>query len=776
MSTLAIEIVAKATLLLALAGLIAASLRSATAATRHALWAVALGALLVLPATIALGPRWRVPVLAVRDTSSAHGTARPPLPRAVVAPLPAALVGDDAGPPARLKTRGADSPSAPQPIDLATLAAAIWAAGAVALLLRLVAGHVALGRLARRAERIDDAWGELLDDECARAGVRAPVRLLLHEGAASPATWGVRAPVIVLPASAADWAEPRRRTALRHELAHVARRDALVQLVSSAACALYWFHPGAWLAARRLVAERERACDDRVLALGSAPAEYASQLLDMARLARDSGLPALVTVSMARRSELEGRLLDVLDPRRARGRPSRAAGAAGVLLACALVVGLSAFRAVPRAASPSTVVPRTPVEPLRAALVPDVGALAPVVHTRQRDDSTFERALPASRGGTLTLDLRTGGAVDITGTDDDRVTVRGTLAGRAWRSTRVSLEPLLGGGVRLRAVYDGTERIQSSSHRFVIRVPRRYDVQLSSAGGSVTVRDLEGTLTGSTGGGEIEIQRVTGHAQLSTGGGDVHVSDARLTGRVATGGGEVLIERVVGGLTGHSGTGDVTYAGRGTSVSIEPSYEDVVRSRSTTTYLDARRKLADVDTVRGVEGGAIRRRSSGGAIAIEEAPRGAVLYTGGGSITVGRSAGLVSATTGGGEISLGPVDGSAEGHTGAGDVTIVVVGDGAARHDVYVTTGYGAADVWLPADISARLDLETAYTNNLGHATHIYSDWPIDLRETADWDAREGTPRRYVRGSATLGDGRSEVRVRIVNGDVRLHRGSPPGR
>jgi hypothetical protein len=128
----------------------------------------------------------------------------------------------------------------------------------------------------------------------------------------------------------------------------------------------------------------------------------------------------------------------------------------------------------------------------------------------------------------------------------------------------------------------------------------------------------------------------------------------------------------------------------------------------------------------------------------------------------------VSATTGGGDVTLGPVDGSAEAHTGAGDVSVTLAGAGA--RDVLVTTGNGTVDVYLPADYSGRVSVETAYTNNLGRRTRVVSDWDLAVSETDAWDDREGTPRRYVRGTATLGTGRGVVRVRAVNGDVRLHR------
>jgi DUF4097 and DUF4098 domain-containing protein YvlB len=161
--------------------------------------------------------------------------------------------------------------------------------------------------------------------------------------------------------------------------------------------------------------------------------------------------------------------------------------------------------------------------------------------------------------------------------------------------------------------------------------------------------------------------------------------------------------------------------------------------------------------------------SAGGGISLRAAPDGARVTTGGGPIRIGPSAGEVYAQTGGGSIDIGPATGSVEAHTGAGDVTIELQGAGA--HSVDVTSGKGEVVLVVPRDLNATLELETAYTNNLGHKTRIISELPLQTTETADWDSSEGTPRRYVRARQTVGRGGGLIRLRTVNGDIVINRG-----
>jgi carboxyl-terminal processing protease len=145
-------------------------------------------------------------------------------------------------------------------------------------------------------------------------GVRQPIRLVQSEQRVLPMTWGVWRPVVLLPGGAECWTEEHLKMALVHELAHVRRRDFAIRILARLSCAWHWFNPLAWLAARRLREEQERACDDIVLDRGVDPVEYASGLLALAAFGVPRGPGFLAAAGMATGSPVERRLRSILDP------------------------------------------------------------------------------------------------------------------------------------------------------------------------------------------------------------------------------------------------------------------------------------------------------------------------------------------------------------------------------------------------------------------------------------------------------------------------------
>ena len=168
-------------------------------------------------------------------------------------------------------------------------------------------------------------------------------------------------------------------------------------------------------------------------------------------------------------------------------------------------------------------------------------------------DSVFERTVSAHAGGTLELDLDTGGDVDIIGTDDQKVSVRGTLGGRDWHETTVALEER-DGDATLVSRYVGSRSEQTFDNRFSIRVPKRFNVRVESAGGGVHITNVDGSFSGSTGGGTDRDRGRERRGALSTGGGNVRVTKSNLDGSISTGGGTVRFEGVTGDIVGSSGT------------------------------------------------------------------------------------------------------------------------------------------------------------------------------------------------------------------------------
>jgi TonB family protein len=247
---------------------------------------------------------------------------------------------------------GIPSPGVELPARLGSPLYALWIAGALLSLGRWAAG---VGRVAwwtRRARMADTAAG----------------RILFSREIAVPMTWGVFRPAILLPDYAREWPPEKLRLALAHERAHIARRDWLWQTLAQLVASAFWFHPLAWLAAAELRREAERATDDRVLASGVAPADYAAGLVEVARRVSLAPSSAAVTM-MTRRSALEDRVRRILDISqhaascgtslaRFAGASSRTARSAVAMAAAVLVLGLAACHAgVYRISSTPGIVP-----------------------------------------------------------------------------------------------------------------------------------------------------------------------------------------------------------------------------------------------------------------------------------------------------------------------------------------------------------------------------------------------------------------------------------
>ena len=324
----------KSTFVLGAAWLVALAMRARSAAARHLVWTAAAAALLALP------------FLSVALQALPIGRA------AAILPVNLGLVFHATG------TAGVDAPAVAMPSSPGTgqRAAGVpvrrfdwkiwlmmfWAAGVALSLIRMLSACAAMWRMRRRAAPYPEP--DRARALAAALGIRHEVEVLETARGSMPMTFGLLRPAIFMPCDAGSWTGPKRQMVLLHELAHVRRGDVATHLMARVALSLYWWNPLAWTAWREFLKERERAADDLVLNSGAGAAEYAGHLLEVARTMHAAPATAWAAIAMARPSQLEGRLVAILDTRRNRQQPGRLAAAVAALLAIAVVAPVAAVQ------------------------------------------------------------------------------------------------------------------------------------------------------------------------------------------------------------------------------------------------------------------------------------------------------------------------------------------------------------------------------------------------------------------------------------------------
>jgi HEAT repeat protein/beta-lactamase regulating signal transducer with metallopeptidase domain len=341
-------IVLKATLVLVAALALTAFLRRTSASIRHLIWASAFACLLALPIASMMLPEWSVPVV-----------VKPASPVPVQIREPVAVSPETVPPPNRDVASSGEKSAKDEISTQSTLTSSwswrnvlsvVWLAGTLLILLRLAIGFVLSLLMVLRANIVtDEAWNHLVRRLGRSMGLKQTIILLQTNRSMVPITSGIVRPVVILPAGTEDWSRERRRSVLLHELAHVRRRDCLVQLLTQVASAVYWWNPLVWVASRQLRQESERACDDLVLDAGTRASDYAHDLLEMARALNDTRRSPLAAAALAHRSRFEDRLLAILDPKLARHALGRVSILSAVFLTSALLVPLAALQPTTRA-------------------------------------------------------------------------------------------------------------------------------------------------------------------------------------------------------------------------------------------------------------------------------------------------------------------------------------------------------------------------------------------------------------------------------------------
>lgn len=264
-------------------------------------------------------------ILVAKDLSLGDSTPEPP-PTSTAAPIPRGVLS---------------TPEPPARIAPSTWVVAIWFVGFVACF-AVIARRFwqTQQRLRRTRKPVDEATQELLAEIAGELGMTKPPTSFTTGTSDQPFVWGWVSGCIYLPTHFADLGDVvSRRAILTHELAHVLRRDAGVNLVQLVVQSIFYFHPLIWWANREVRREREKCCDEFVLSVCKAsPRQYCEAIVDVLARAVEGRTSTPVLAVGGPLDAVEQRIAAILAPnRRFYRHPSWLAKCAALAIACCVL-------------------------------------------------------------------------------------------------------------------------------------------------------------------------------------------------------------------------------------------------------------------------------------------------------------------------------------------------------------------------------------------------------------------------------------------------------
>jgi beta-lactamase regulating signal transducer with metallopeptidase domain len=255
--------------LTAVAWLLIRLFRVRSSAYRHLVWLYCLIGIAVLPAVWCYGPKIKWPVLppqVVSNQNSVQPVIKQASPQIAAAPV---LSENHQAAPLAFPLQTVETSK----ITISMILAGIWLIGFGFSLFRLVVGWKKIRTVVRSAGPLPGLQ-HLADPN---------IRILVSRVIKGPVCLGILKPIILIPQDMMDGAGPKQLDmVINHELAHIRRRDPLVNLFQRLLEAVFFFHPCVWYAGRQLTQAREQICDNHVLARGTPAGDYVQLLARVA--------------------------------------------------------------------------------------------------------------------------------------------------------------------------------------------------------------------------------------------------------------------------------------------------------------------------------------------------------------------------------------------------------------------------------------------------------------------------------------------------------------
>ncbi|MEX2117852.1 MAG: DUF4097 family beta strand repeat-containing protein [Bacteroidota bacterium] len=352
-----------------------------------------------------------------------------------------------------------------------------------------------------------------------------------------------------------------------------------------------------------------------------------------------------------------------------------------------------------------------------------------------------EKSFTVEKGGKLEVSVRSGDIRITPGSksvvhvraegieEEDLDRLRMTQSGN---TVRVEFRP--------RGGWDGWD----GNPRFEISIPADFNVDMKTSGGDLEVTGgVNGTVTGSTSGGDIKLNSVIGMVDMSTSGGDVRVGEIKGNADLSTSGGDIELRKVDGEANVRTSGGDIKVESVGKKLEAKTSGGDI--------------EIGDV-------GGEANVSTAGGNVRVGKVSGDARLRTAGGDIILRGASGRVNASTAGGDIELENISGSIEAKTAGGDIKAELVPTG--KGESQLKTAGGNIRLAVPENAKATIEAIIRIDGRWGSRKERYdikSDFTADSYQKDD-DYEE------IRATYILNGGGEKIYLETVNSNIEIRK------
>lgn len=372
------------------------------------------------------------------------------------------------------------------------------------------------------------------------------------------------------------------------------------------------------------------------------------------------------------------------------------------------------------------------------------------------ESEKIEKSFSVKKGGELIIDSDLGEIrVDTWGEDEVSVLIKKqALNQERLDAFEVEIEQR-GNDIHIRGDNELNNRIRVE---FRVKVPKEYNVDLSTGGDSINVDDIIGDVKLDTSGGSITIGNVNGgDIDAHTSGGNIRVGDVNGDLKVHTSGGSIILGTVTGKSSIHTSGGNISLSHGGRDVNAYTSGGGIMIGPSKGN-VNVHTSGGNINI--GMTDGDVDADTSGGSVSVSGSKGKIGIKTSGGNLSVESSGGPVRANTSGGSIRIMQAKGAIDARTSGGAIEAEMIEtDNSKDTHVILHSSGGPLTVYLPATIEATVSADLKISWVADRDYEIYTDFPLSIK---------GEDTDHISARGEINGGGDRIQLSTTNGDIQI--------